>query len=188
MFATGTIFASLLTGGLLTLGAALVPDRDVATTMLLTLLLASVAAKVTGHHIPLPSSRWVVPREWARLPRPIHAFAFGAALGTGVATRIPSATIPLMIAICLLAGPSVNPVLALLTFGVSRALPMLIASHRLARARQGIAAEVARLRQAAPGVAGLALLVTAGIAGMLLSTLGYLRDVLGPVLEIAAQG
>ncbi len=185
MFAVGTIFTSLLTGRVLTVGAALVPDSDMVTTLFLTLLIATVGAGVTGRQIPLPSSRWLVPREWARFPRAIHAFLFGAALGTGMATRITSTTIPSMIAICLLAGSSVNPTLTLLTFGASRALPMLIASHRLARSKQGIIADVVRLRQATPGVARVALFVTAGIAGMLLSTLGYVRDLCWPVFEIA---
>jgi hypothetical protein len=188
MFAMGSILASLLMGGLLAVGKALVPDNEMTTSLLLAILLASVTARMIGRQIPLPSSRWVVPREWTRFPRPIHAFAFGAALGTGVATRIPSVTILLMIAMCLLAGSSVNPVLVLLAFGVSRALPMLIASNRLAHSGQGIAAEVTRLRRAAPSVAGLAVVVTSGIAGMLLSTLGDVGDVLWSVLDIAAPG
>ncbi|WP_419165781.1 hypothetical protein [Candidatus Palauibacter sp.] len=168
MFVAGTVLASVLLGLLVAAVAALIPNGDVAITAVLLFVLVCVVAGVAATQLRLPYSTWVVPREWNQLPRGVHAFAFGAALGLGVATRIPFAAMHVVMATCLLVGSPQMALASFGAFGLVRAAPMILVSRGLAtRGDSDIIAELDRLRRAAPWLSRLAVGLTGGLAGTL---------------------
>ena len=167
-YAVGALFGGVLVALPLAAVSVLVPNGDLAITALLLFVLVCVAAAVAGTRLSLPYSTWVVPREWDQLPRGVHAFAFGVALGSGVATRIPFAAMHVVLATCLLAGAPLMSIASLGTFGFARAAPMILVSRGLAiRADSNILSELDRLHPASPWLSRLAVGLTAGLAGIL---------------------
>lgn len=168
MFVAGTVLASVLLGLLVAAVAALIPNGDIAITALLLFVLVCVVAGVAGTRLRLPYSSWIVPREWNRFPRAACAFAFGAALGLGVATRIPFAAMHVVMATCLLVGSPQMALASFGAFGLVRAAPMVLVSRGLAtHGDPDIVAELDRLRRAASWLSRLAIGLTAGLAGTL---------------------
>jgi len=75
---------------------------------------------------PMPQSHWQVPRSWqVSMPRPLAMVAYGAALGSGVLTGIPSGGFyPLVIWSPLLGSPLYG--LAVFgAFAIGRAIPVV---------------------------------------------------------------
>ncbi len=168
MFVAGTVLASVLLGLLTAAVASLIPNGAVAITALLLFVLVSVVAGVTGIRLRLPYSSWIVPREWNRFPRVVHAFAFGGALGLGVATRIPFAAMHIVMATCLLVGSPLMALASFGAFGLVRAAPMILVSRGLAtHAGTNILEELDRLHRVVPWLSRLAVGLTAGLAGTL---------------------
>lgn len=167
-YSAGALFGGTLLALPLAAVAVLVPNGDLAIIALLLFVLVCVVAAAAGTRLRLPYSTWVVPREWDQLPRVVHAFAFGAALGIGVATRIPFAAMHVVLATCILVGSPLMAIASLGTFGLARAAPMILVSRGLAiHADSNILAELDRLRLAAPWLSRLAAGLTAGLAGTL---------------------
>ncbi len=167
-YSAGALFGGTFAALPLAAVAVLLPNGDLAIIALLLFVIVCVVAAVAGTRLRLPYSTWVVPREWDQLPRGVHAFVFGATLGSGVATRIPFAAMHVVLATCLLVGSPLMAVTSLGTFGLARAAPMIIVSRGLAiHADSNILAELDRLRLATPWLSRLAVGLTAGLAGTL---------------------
>jgi hypothetical protein len=106
---------------------------------LLMILLALVTARLLP--LRLPSSPWRVPRSWGVLGHVAYSAVFGAALGTGLATALPSAGLFAMIGWSLTTPGWAMVWPVFLAFGLARALPTLLIAARAAR--RGIDPETA---------------------------------------------
>ncbi len=100
-------------------------------------LLAVLLALVAGELLPLrlPGSPWRVPRSWGRLGHVGYASVFGIALGTGLATALPSPGLYALVAWGLAAPgwPAVWPVFG--AFAAGRAVPLLVVAAHADRRR-----------------------------------------------------
>jgi hypothetical protein len=70
--------------------------------------------------LELPLSRWQVPGRWARYGHVCYSAAFGAALGPGVVTRLPSPSLLLLLAWSSMAPSWLLAVAPMAVFGWSR--------------------------------------------------------------------
>jgi hypothetical protein len=73
-------------------------------------------------HIGVPGSRWMVPKQWARLTTTGYAGAFGLLLGAGIVTLPPSAAIYAVLATAQAAPVSWQTFVVLLGFGTAAAV------------------------------------------------------------------
>jgi hypothetical protein len=122
-FALGTVAGAIAVAGAWhAAGAALHPPRWALG--LLTLLLALVTARLLP--LRLPGSPWRVPRSWGALGHVAYSGVFGAALGTGLATALPSAGLYALVGWGLVAPAwtAVWPVFG--AFALGRVLPVLL--------------------------------------------------------------
>lgn len=131
-------------------------------------LLASVtvAALVSGSHLSkyIPWSAWQVPRDWSRFGSIGFALVYGAVLGFGVMTMLPSVGL-----LAVVGGASVLelPVALMLgaIFGLARAVPAVIAVG----AQHHISAPVLTVIQGSVGqLAPVELVALAALTGLLL--------------------
>lgn len=92
-------------------------------------VVAVLAGATAAGFLPqlLPSSRWQVPRSWARLGEARYVTAFGFVLGLGVFTAIPSSGFYVVIAWGL-STDWAHALLALVAFAFARATPLLVAA------------------------------------------------------------
>lgn len=126
-----TLVGSALTAAVL-VGVALIGGRLPIRAVGAVCLLAGLAVAVESR-VPAPGSRWMVPREWARFGPTAYAAAFGLALGTGVATMVPSAALYALLTAAETAPAWWQSLGLLLTFGGTRALLVVILTVRSAR-------------------------------------------------------
>jgi len=77
-------------------------------------------------HLPLPSSRWQVPRDWAGLGQVRGAALYGGVMGLGFPTRVPFATYHVAIVATLLCADTGSAVVLGGAFGVGRAASLLL--------------------------------------------------------------
>jgi hypothetical protein len=129
-YALGTLVGAFAAAGAWhALGAVLAPPRWALG------LLAVVLALVTARLLPLrlPGSPWRVPRSWGALGHLAYSAVFGAALGTGLVTALPSPGLYALVGWGLGAPAwgTVWPVF--LAFGLGRALPVLLLAVQAAR-------------------------------------------------------
>jgi len=100
-------------------------------------LVAAAAALTATGLLPVrfPSSKWQVPREWARLGWVAFTASFGAILGAGVLTRIASPGFYVVLAWGLSAPDwgAIWP--AFLAFGLARAAPSVAIALGVLRVR-----------------------------------------------------
>jgi hypothetical protein len=144
----GMLAGSALTGlALVGLAHLLGPLPDSA---LAAICLAAAVALVaqTRVAVPLPGSRWMVPREWARFGTTGYAALFGLALGTGVATLLPSPAFYAVLAAGLAAPAWWQAVVLLLGFGAARAGLVPLLTARSVRRRLPPPLDSDRLREA----------------------------------------
>ena len=123
--ATGLLAWSVGTG----LRAVLGLDFTVTTAVI-----AAVAAFGALHDLQLttvwlPASRWQVPWQWKRFPRPLMAAMFGFAIGMGVLTRIPFAAFHVVLIATMLVCDLQSALLVMLVYGATRALGVGVASQ-----------------------------------------------------------
>jgi len=78
--------------------------------------------------LPLPQFHRQVPRTWQRFRASGVVCLYGAALGAGVGTRIPSAIYYVVIGWIMLFGRLDYGILVMTVFGVARALPVVALS------------------------------------------------------------
>ena len=123
---------------------------------------------VGGLHLPSP--RRQVNEDWLATYRGwLYGLGFGFQLGLGVVTAVSTAAVYVMLALELLAGSALAGLAIGVTFGIARALPLLLV-RRVREPRQlraamlrvhhlaTVADRVSRLSIAALGVAGIAAL------------------------------
>ena len=128
-----------LWGGSLLTAAALVSLAHVAGPLpspaLAAVCLSAAALLVVEALLPLrvPGSSWMVPREWARFGTTRYAALFGLALGTGVATALPSPALYALLAAVEAAPRWWQAVALMLTFGAARAAMAPLLTARSAR-------------------------------------------------------
>lgn len=128
------------------------------------------AAVAVATRLPVPGSHWMVPREWARLGAAGHAACFGFALGTGVATLLPSAAFYALLAAAEAAPSRLQTYALLLTFGAARSVMVAVLTARSVHRGVHPVAGIDRLRDAMARLGGAeaVLLTTLGIELLLL--------------------
>lgn len=105
LFAIGVVLGAAALGGLLGLvGELLLATRPVVAAAVTASTATLVLAREVGRApIPIPQRRWQVPRRW--LGRFwMGAFVFGAVMGVGLFTFIPSLVFYLYLLTCLMVG------------------------------------------------------------------------------------
>jgi hypothetical protein len=124
-------------------------------------------ALCTQPAVRLPGSHWMVPREWARFGHTRYAAAFGVALGTGVATLLPS---PAWYGV--LATAQRAPVwlgfAILIAFAAARGVMLPWLTARSVRVGEHPVARVERLRPVLARVVPAEVVLAAALAGELL--------------------
>src|SRR2546421_3325895 len=94
-----------------------------------SLTLAYAVSDLGLLRMPRPTLREAVPITWWRAWRPYGAaIAYGAALGTGVMTRVPFGSFYILCLLCVVKGNAVYGAALIGTYGAARALPLLPAS------------------------------------------------------------
>jgi hypothetical protein len=98
--------------------------------------LAIIAANVAHGTCPLPQNHRQIPQIAIVPRRPSGAFGFGAALGTGLATYLPSCAPHLLVVSLVLLQPSVSATIAAAVgFGIGRACGLVVRALVRDRAR-----------------------------------------------------
>jgi hypothetical protein len=168
--AAGVHTVALLAGATVT-ASALVVLRLVAgpapVPVVAAVCIAAALATVAG--VRIPTSRWMVPREWARFGTTGHAALFGFSLGTGVATLLPSAAMyALLVAAESAPSPSRSYALVL-TFAAARALmvPFLTVRSAFLGKHPAVGIDDLRDGMARLGVIEVVLLVALATASLL---------------------
>ena len=116
--ATGVVFAAAGAGV-----SALWPDA----TLPLAAVLGAAAFAYALHELellrlPVPGRSWQVPVEWLRGGFYRSAVIFGGTVGFGVFTRVPFASLPILLVWLFVSGNIVYGALAGLVYGVVRAV------------------------------------------------------------------
>jgi hypothetical protein len=108
--------------GALAFALLLVPIRLPLVVAAAVAIVVSLISALTP--IALPQSRWRVPSVWSQLGPRRYAGAFGVALGLGVVTALPSNGFYVLLFVGLSSESWLLILLALLLFGVARAVPV----------------------------------------------------------------
>jgi uncharacterized metal-binding protein len=132
-YALGSLLGAIMLGTVLGFFGASIhaPLQTMSNHAVLFLAIGMIHVAVAGHELgffslPLPQSRWQVPRQWlGKMPWPAATLAYGLALGAGVLTRINASPFYLLLAGSIALGHPWLAVLAFGTFGIGRVLPML---------------------------------------------------------------
>ena len=116
--AIGTVFAAAGAG---------VSTLWPAVTLPLAVALGAVAFAYALHELeflrlPVPGRSWQVPVEWLRGGFYRSAVIFGGTVGFGVFTRVPFASLPILLAWLFVSGNVLYGALAGLVYGAMRAL------------------------------------------------------------------
>jgi cytochrome c biogenesis protein CcdA len=99
---------------------------------LLVLITGGLALLYAGHEfkffrLPAPQSGWQVPEKWKSELSPIwSSFLYGAGLGTGLLTAIPSATFYLVLVWVLVTASPWFGLLCFTMYGIGRAAPIVL--------------------------------------------------------------
>lgn len=153
MYALSMTAAGLTTGLAFAAAGAGVSALWPGMTLPLAIALG-VAALVYSLHelellrLPVPGPGWQTPNEWVRGGFYRSAIIFGGTVGFGVFTRVPFATLPILLAWIFVSGNILYGVTAGLVYGAARALS--IYSSAWTRAPEEVADLNQRLMQFAP--------------------------------------
>mgnify|MGYP001171558240 CR=1 FL=1 len=80
--------------------------------------------------IPLPESKWAVPRSWRRFGHVLYAAIFGGILGLGFVTAVASLALYTIVAWGLTVAIWLPLWIVLLMFAVARSVPLLVVAAR----------------------------------------------------------
>ena len=131
-FALGALATGVLVGATLhALGG--LPPANALRVAALVVAVALLMRPVLFKSLRPPSGSWQVPRGWSRFGRSGYSFLFGAALGTGFATRVTTGTVYL---VALLVATADTPFFAAGIFGVfglARAVPLMVVGRCMTR-------------------------------------------------------
>src|SRR5215471_628409 len=161
----GGMFCGLAVGSMHSVLQFWVGERVLLVDVALGLFGFALALRVVRlARLPLPESRWQVPRKWlVKMPATLAASLYGLCLGAAVFTRMTSG-IYLVMAWIVLAGGVRAGVTTMAIYGLSRSLPLwtlYLLGGREGRRRQGIVERVA-LWEPAAAFASAVFLVMAG--------------------------
>jgi hypothetical protein len=120
-YVAGSLMGSACTGITCVLIGALA--GPLPSALVGSLCLCAAVAILTN--VPTVTANWMVPREWARFGYVGYAAAFGATLGAGLITVVPSAGFWALLAFAEAAKPATTAVAVLMIFGLVRGLLML---------------------------------------------------------------
>jgi hypothetical protein len=134
---------SALTAGVLAATARLLGPLPAGAVGAVCLLAA--VALLGDPWLRLPGSHWVVPRSWARFGHTGHAALFGLALGSGVATLLPSAGWYALLAVAQASPPWWTTFAVLLCFGAARGALVPLLTVRSARTGEHPVTRIAAL-------------------------------------------
>ncbi|OGO51096.1 MAG: hypothetical protein A2148_06985 [Chloroflexi bacterium RBG_16_68_14] len=161
--ATGVAFAAAGAGV-----SALRPELSLPLAAALgAIALAYALHELEFLRLPVPGRDWQVPADWVRRGFYRSAVIFGGTIGFGVFTRVPFASLPVLLAWLFLSGNVLYGLLAGLVYGAMRAFPIYSGGSR--REPGDMVEHVQRLMRLAPlqhQVAGLGL---AALAAYLLA-------------------
>lgn len=113
-------------------------------------------------HLPVPSRDWQVPASWVRNGFYRSAVIFGGTVGFGVFTRIPYASLPILLGWLFVSGNVAYGLAAGLMYGVTRAASIYLGSgcadtEQLVQLNQRLMSLIPRLHQ----ITGFALAIFA---------------------------
>ena len=131
-------------------------------------VVCALAAVAVAARVPVPGSRWMVPREWARIGTVAYSAAFGLALGTGVMTLLPSAALYALLAAAQAAPAAWQAFALLLCFAAARAALVVFLTARSAGGRLHPVAGLDRLRDRMAGLDVAEIVLLAGLSVALL--------------------
>jgi hypothetical protein len=105
------------------------PDIVVPLAVTLGAVAALYSLREAGFlSLPVPGRDWQVPADWVRHGFYRSAVIFGGVVGFGIFTRIPYATLPVLLAWWFISGNVVYGLLAGLLYGALRALSIYSSS------------------------------------------------------------
>jgi hypothetical protein len=123
----GTLILAALT---LVAQAAAHPARDALLLSVGVTATTWGTATVLGRPLPVPSSKTQVPRAWSYTMSYRQAlFAYGVGLGFGIATRVQSVNLYVLIGVLIAAGSPALAVGSLSSYAMLRAAPLLVTPH-----------------------------------------------------------
>lgn len=139
-------------------------------------VIAAVAAFGALHDLQLttvrlPASRWQVPWQWKRFPRPLMAAMFGFGIGMGVLTRIPFAAFHVVLIATMLLTDLQSALLIMFVYGATRALGVAVASQ-LQMLISDVRERPRAISRFQPLVGYFNGIILAGVAGVLFGALG----------------
>ena len=100
--------------------------REVILGLVMLLALAVPALHLVGLRLRVLSGRWVIPRAWQAYGARRFAWLFGFNLGLGWRTRVGTMSFWLVLAACMLLNDPLVTLSALLSFALTRALPVAV--------------------------------------------------------------
>ena len=134
-YAVGSFLGGALLGGLAGLAGLgwrglSGPNRTVTLVAVVVLSAASVVADSGLTRRPIPTIHRQVSEEWlGRYRGWVYGLTFGVQLGLGVVTTVTTAAVYLVAALAFLSPSLPDAVLVGSTFGLARALPLLLAAR-----------------------------------------------------------
>ena len=113
------------------LGFATLVDNPMAA---LATVLGAVALAYAVHEmglirLPVPGRDWQVPAHWVRSTFYRSAAVFGGTVGLGIFTRVPYASLPILLAWLFVTGNIMYGALAGLVYGAARAISIYSSSN-----------------------------------------------------------
>jgi hypothetical protein len=131
VYALSMTAAGAVTGAVFAGVGALLHAVAPSTQLPLALLLGTAGAVYALHEVgfialPVPGRDWQVPAEWVRHHFYRSAVIFGGIVGFGVFTRVPYASLPVLLAWLFISGNVWYGVLAGLVYGSARAVSIYL--------------------------------------------------------------
>jgi cytochrome c biogenesis protein CcdA len=121
----------MISGGILGWSGSLAQFSLPGRLPRIVLFLGVVALILSGNaagliRIPIPESRWQVPRKWlSSLPQAVGAGLFGICLGAGVMTRI-TITLYVVLVWALVSGSAQSGAIAMAVYALCRTIPLWV--------------------------------------------------------------
>jgi hypothetical protein len=134
-YLAGSVAGGAVTGGIagalgVASAAVVSPSPAVLAGAVVVASAAALAVELGAFGWRTPTTRRQVDEDWiARYRSWLYASGFGFQLGLGVATIVTTTTVYLMVVLAALCGSVAGGIAIGATFGIARALPMLLVRH-----------------------------------------------------------
>lgn len=122
---TAVYALGVATGGQILAVLLQLAGHTLSLPSLLVVVALGAAASAAWMQMPVPGSGWMVPRSWVRIGRLPYVFVFGVILGFGLLTSLPGIGFLPLMAFAASAEWGWGAA-AMLVFGLSRSLPMIL--------------------------------------------------------------